>query len=215
MVYLILSNKNFSLFSVLLFIVALVSTACAPYQARRKPIHYNASGDASWYGPGFHGKRTASGERYNQRAMTAAHKTLPFGTMLKVTNSDNGKSVVVRINDRGPFVRGRIVDLSKSAAERIGMMGPGVARVELAAVSGHKSQDERDIRPPKKAKKHFKPKRFAPPQPPEQDKNFSQEDDSMDASGVAALISAESGGTEDNFGTSQEVDEDETQGEEF
>lgn len=70
---------------------------------------------ASWYGPGFHGRLTANGERYNMHALTAAHKTLPFGTEVKVTNVKNGKSVVVRINDRGPFAKGRTIDLSKAA----------------------------------------------------------------------------------------------------
>lgn len=70
---------------------------------------------ASWYGPGFHGRLTANGERYNMYALTAAHKTLPFGTEVKVTNMKNGKAVVVRINDRGPYTKGRIIDLSKAA----------------------------------------------------------------------------------------------------
>ena len=78
---------------------------------------------ASWYGPGFHGRKTASGERFNQNAMTAAHKTLPFGTKLRVTY--RGQSVVVRINDRGPFIKGRTLDLSKAAAERIGLRRAG------------------------------------------------------------------------------------------
>lgn len=70
---------------------------------------------ASWYGPGFHGRTTASGETYNMHAMTAAHKTLPFGSKVKVTNLDNGKTAIVRINDRGPFIKSRIIDLSKTA----------------------------------------------------------------------------------------------------
>lgn len=82
---------------------------------------------ASWYGPGFHGKKTASGERFNQNAMTAAHKTLPFGTKLRVTYK--GKSTVVTINDRGPYIRGRSIDLSKAAATRIGLIAPGHAKV--------------------------------------------------------------------------------------
>ena len=86
-------------------------------------------GGASWYGPGFHGKRTASGTRFNQNAMTAAHKTLPFGTRLRVTY--RGKSVVVRITDRGPYVGGRVIDLSRAAAARIGLIGPGHGRVCL------------------------------------------------------------------------------------
>lgn len=77
------------------------------------------AGMASWYGPGFHGKRTASGERYNMYAMTAAHRTLPFGTTVRVTNLKNNKSVVVRINDRGPFKAGRVIDLSKAANQAL------------------------------------------------------------------------------------------------
>ncbi len=88
-------------------------------------------GIASWYGPGFHGRRTANGERFNQNALTAAHKTLPFGTKVKVTNLRNGQSVVVRINDRGPFTRGRVIDLSSAAARVIGIKGSGVGNVAL------------------------------------------------------------------------------------
>ncbi len=92
-------------------------------------------GVASWYGPQFDGRPTANGERYDMHAMTAAHPTLPFGTVVEVRNLDNGETCRVRINDRGPFVRGRIVDLSYAAARSIGMVGPGTARVELAVVS--------------------------------------------------------------------------------
>lgn len=88
-------------------------------------------GRASWYGPGFDGRRTANGERFNQNALTAAHKTLPFGTQVKVTNLSNGKSVVVRINDRGPYSHGREIDLSKGAAQQIGLISAGVANVRL------------------------------------------------------------------------------------
>ncbi|MBD3315706.1 MAG: septal ring lytic transglycosylase RlpA family protein [Chitinivibrionales bacterium] len=89
------------------------------------------TGVASYYGPGFHGRQTANGERFDQYAATAAHRTLPFGTRVRVTNLNNGKSVVVRINDRGPFKRGRIIDLSVGAARQIDMIGPGTARVRL------------------------------------------------------------------------------------
>ena len=87
-------------------------------------------GHASWYGPGFHGKKTASGEVYDQNAMTAAHKTLPFGTNLRVTNTANGRSVVVRVNDRGPFVAGRDLDLSRAAAQQLGFDGVATVRIE-------------------------------------------------------------------------------------
>jgi len=88
------------------------------------------TGEASWYGPGFHGRKTASGERFDTYDMTAAHKTLPFGTLLKVTNLDNNLFVVVRINDRGPYIRGRIIDLSKASKEVIGMGGTAPVRLE-------------------------------------------------------------------------------------
>jgi rare lipoprotein A len=91
-------------------------------------------GLASWYGGKFHGRLTSSGEVFDTNEMTAAHRTLPFGTVLKVTNLDNGKTAVVRINDRGPFVEGRIIDLSRAGAEAIGMVGQGVARVSLEIV---------------------------------------------------------------------------------
>jgi len=94
-------------------------------------IRFKISGIASWYGPGFHGNRSASGERYNQNAMTAAHRSLPFGTKVQVTNLNNGRSVIVRINDRGPYVRGRVIDLSAAAARVLGVMQSGVAPVRL------------------------------------------------------------------------------------
>ncbi|WP_281951071.1 septal ring lytic transglycosylase RlpA family protein [Nitrosophilus kaiyonis] len=88
-------------------------------------------GIASWYGPNFHGKRTSNGEYYNMYDFTAAHKTLPMNTMVKVTNLRNGKSVVVRINDRGPFVKNRLIDLSYSAAKKLDIIATGTAPVEL------------------------------------------------------------------------------------
>src|SRR5437773_7085951 len=86
-------------------------------------------GVASWYGPGFHGNRTANGEIYDQYELTAAHRSLPHGTRVMVTNLMNGRAVEVRINDRGPFVGGRVIDLSYAAARAIDMVGPGTARV--------------------------------------------------------------------------------------
>ena len=90
---------------------------------------------ASWYGPKFHGKYTANGEVYDQMAFTAAHKQLKFGTLLKVTNPKNGRSVIVRINDRGPYIDGRDLDLSKGAAIELGMMRKGVARLKIQEVA--------------------------------------------------------------------------------
>ena len=89
------------------------------------------TGMASFYDAKFQGRRTASGERFNNSALTAAHKSLPFGSLVKVTNVRNSKSVVVRINDRGPYVRGRVIDLSKAAAKKIGLSRTGTARVKL------------------------------------------------------------------------------------
>jgi rare lipoprotein A len=93
------------------------------------------TGMASWYGPGFHGRRSASGEVFDQNAMTAAHRTLPFGTQVRVTNLNNGRQVVVRINDRGPFTGGRVIDLSAAAASSIGLRSSGVGRVQLEVLS--------------------------------------------------------------------------------
>jgi rare lipoprotein A len=92
------------------------------------------TGTASWYGGKFHGRRTANGETYNQHALTAAHRYLPFGTEVVVTNQNNGRSVVVRINDRGPFSGGRIIDLSHQAANQIGMVNAGTARVTVEVI---------------------------------------------------------------------------------
>jgi rare lipoprotein A len=92
----------------------------------------NQQGIASYYGSKFQGRKTASGERFSNGAMTAAHRTAPFGSRLKVTNISNGRSVVVRVNDRGPFVRGRVVDLSQTAARQIGMKDRGLARVRVS-----------------------------------------------------------------------------------
>lgn len=92
---------------------------------------YVEKGLASWYGKAFAGRRTASGERFDPTAMTAAHPTLPFGSMLRVTNLSNGRSVMVRVNDRGPFVRGRVLDCSEAAASELGFRAKGVAHVAI------------------------------------------------------------------------------------
>jgi rare lipoprotein A len=91
-------------------------------------------GGASWYGPGFHGKKAASGERFNQNAVTAAHRSLPFGTVVKVVDQRTGKSVTVTINDRGPFHKGRIIDLSKAAATKLGFRNAGTTKVCIQGV---------------------------------------------------------------------------------
>jgi rare lipoprotein A len=98
-------------------------------------------GVASWYGQEFHGRPTSSREVFDMNDMTAAHKTLPFGTYLMVTNLDNDRSAVVRVNDRGPFVRGRVLDLSYAAARVLGVVGPGTARVRLETLRGFKAPE--------------------------------------------------------------------------
>ncbi|HNU54617.1 MAG TPA: septal ring lytic transglycosylase RlpA family protein [Candidatus Syntrophosphaera sp.] len=97
---------------------------------------------ASYYGKRFHGRRTASGEVYNQNAMTCAHKTLPFQTLLKITNPKNGKNVIVRVTDRGPFKHGRDIDLSYGAAKEIGMLAAGVMKVEVVQLQDRKEYTE-------------------------------------------------------------------------
>lgn len=103
------------------------------------PVELSFTGRASWYGPGFHGRRSASGEVFDQNALTAAHRTLPFGTIVRVTNVHNGASVTVRINDRGPFGGGRVLDLSTGAARAIGMIQAGVATVRADIVDSSDS----------------------------------------------------------------------------
>ncbi len=96
---------------------------------------FSQRGLASWYGKDFHGRKTSNGEVYNMYALTAAHKTLPLGTWVRVRNLQTGRSLDVRINDRGPFVKGRIIDLSYTAASRLGVVGPGTAPVEIVALA--------------------------------------------------------------------------------
>lgn len=100
-------------------------------QVATSNVQSRTEGIASWYGPGFHGNRSASGEVFNQNALTAAHRTLPFGTVVRVVNLNNGRAVVVRINDRGPYTGGRIIDLSRGAAQQIGLTQSGVGRVRV------------------------------------------------------------------------------------
>ena len=99
---------------------------------------YHERGQASWYGTKFHGRRTSSGEPYDMYAMTAAHKTLPIPSYVEVTNLDNGRKAIVRVNDRGPFVDGRIIDLSYAAAKKLGVYDTGTARVEVRAIDPRK-----------------------------------------------------------------------------
>lgn len=114
-------------------VTAVVIVACTSAAPRHAPARHGGveRGIASWYGPKFQGRPTASGEIFDMNRLTAAHRTLPFGTRVEVVNLDNGRSVEVTINDRGPWVGKRILDLSYAAARELGMLGPGTARVEI------------------------------------------------------------------------------------
>jgi len=109
------------------------------YYPLSSAANYDETGVASWYGKKFHGKATANGERYDMHTMSAAHKTLPMPTMVRVTNLDNGRSVVVRVNDRGPFVKSRIIDLSYAAARSLGYDKKGTAHVRVQTLDGNTS----------------------------------------------------------------------------
>ena len=135
---------------VMLFLLQACASAPPPPTPKGHPKPYRVNGNwykpmpdakgfsqrgiASWYGKKFHGRKTSSGEVYDMYAMTAAHKTLPLGTWVRVRRLDSGKQIVVRVNDRGPFVHGRIIDLSYTGAKELGMVGPGTARVEIVAL---------------------------------------------------------------------------------
>ena len=121
------------LVAVLALLAACTSTRVPVRPGYGRPIE---TGMASWYGSPFHGRRTASGERYDMHELTAAHRTLPFGTRLEVRNPRNGRSVVVRVTDRGPFAKNRILDLSYAAAKELGLVGPGTGWVELYSADG-------------------------------------------------------------------------------
>jgi len=117
-----------------LLVIAIIISFFFPLSSNsvEEPIQY---GNASWYGGKFHGRKTASGERFDKYRYTGAHKMLPFGTIVKVTNLRNGKDVYVRVNDRGPYVSGRILDVSRAAAEVIGLKKRGITRVKVEVVS--------------------------------------------------------------------------------
>jgi len=118
-------------------VVALLILISVPTGASAKVVipGYTQQGIASYYGGKFHGRKTASGEIFNQWARSAAHKSLPLGTKVRVTKLSNGRSIVVRINDRGPFVKGRIIDLSRKAAQDLGIIKSGVAKVKVEVLS--------------------------------------------------------------------------------
>jgi rare lipoprotein A len=132
--------------------------AGAPYRIKgrvyvpRAEARYDRTGVASWYGRAFHGRRTANGERFNMHALTAAHPTLPLSTFVRVTNLDNGRSIAVRINDRGPFARGRIIDLSQAGARALGFEGRGTVRVRVTVITPATQtaeRGEREASPPR------------------------------------------------------------------
>lgn len=127
--------KRFNLIFIAFILNLLVGCSSASAMSQDKTKSYSRShkltGQASLYSKKFHGKRTASGERYNKAAYTAAHKSLPFGTIVRVTNTANDKKVDVKINDRGPFVKGRVIDLSRKAFEQIGDIEKGVAPIKI------------------------------------------------------------------------------------
>jgi rare lipoprotein A len=134
------ANRMVALWTVL-WLVAATSACTAPNAALRTgyPIGYEERGIASWYGPGFQGKKTANGERFDMRLLTAAHRTLPMGTLVRVRSLTTGREVTVRINDRGPFAGNRIIDLSQAAANVLRMTGNGTDEVILRVV-GHQGR---------------------------------------------------------------------------
>jgi rare lipoprotein A len=126
-----------SLLAFLILFSLITAAACGRRKApavKAARIGAAETGIASWYGHPYHGRRAANGEIYDMDQLTAAHRTLPFDTFVRVTNLDNGRQVVVRIQDRGPFVKGRIIDLSRAAARQLQMIGPGTARVRITVV---------------------------------------------------------------------------------
>jgi rare lipoprotein A len=121
-----------------LVVLVALAAGCSAVRPVPPPPEPGQVGVASWYGAWHHGRTTASGERFDQRQLTAAHRSLPFGTRARVINLANGRSVVVRINDRGPFARGRVIDLSYAAASALGMVRRGTARVRIEVLAGRR-----------------------------------------------------------------------------
>jgi rare lipoprotein A len=131
---------------------ALPAVGCALFRPSPPPVVDGVQvGVASWYGPGFHGNRTANGEIYDQYELTAAHPSLPLGTRAMVTNLENGRAIEVRINDRGPFVDGRAIDLSYAAARALRMIGPGTARVRVEVLASATVPPRIEAPPPRAA----------------------------------------------------------------
>lgn len=131
-----LAKRRWSVLAVAVALLAVLALSGWKYSERgSKNLAYVETGVASWYGPSFHGRKTASGERYNQNALTAAHKKLPLGSHVTVVNLDTGKKVNVEINDRGPYAAGRKIDLSKEAARRLGILDDGTSKVRIEATA--------------------------------------------------------------------------------
>ena len=124
-------NYVYKVAALFLVIVLVASCGVLPRKPSADTLTMLGEGRASWYGPDFHGKRTANGETYNMNRLTAAHRTLPFNTVVRVDNLENGNSVIVRINDRGPYIGNRVIDLSREAATQLGMIRNGTANVRL------------------------------------------------------------------------------------
>ncbi|MCB1782983.1 MAG: septal ring lytic transglycosylase RlpA family protein [Alphaproteobacteria bacterium] len=144
---------------------------------------YDETGIASWYGPGFHGKKTANGETFDENELTAAHKTLPLPTLVRVTNLDNGRSLVVRVNDRGPYAKSRIIDLSKRSAELLGFKGRGTAKVRvqvmekesrIIADAARRGEDTRGAEVPLNDKRYAATNSPYTPRPGVQQASYSQ-----------------------------------------
>ena len=128
-------RDRLSILVILTCLAGCSSPAPKPVYFPGYPIGYVERGMASWYGPGFHGNKTANGERYDMHKMTAAHRTLPLGSIAVVRSATSGKEVTVRINDRGPFAKGRVLDLSYAGAKNLGMVGHGTDQIELRVVA--------------------------------------------------------------------------------
>ena len=129
-------DRSFMIKRIVCILISLVLVGCSTVPLKKDPkwIGYTQSGTASYYAMKFQFRKTASGERFNQFSKTAAHKKLPFGTKVKVTNVKNGKSVIVKINDRGPYIKGRIIDLSRSAFKKIGGLASGIIKVKIKVI---------------------------------------------------------------------------------
>ncbi|WAK03905.1 septal ring lytic transglycosylase RlpA family protein [Methylobacter sp. YRD-M1] len=167
-------RKNFYGSLHIVLISSLMLSGCAKEEAegqdkKNQPASqsiYKEVGEASWYGPGFHGRETASGEVFDQKGMTAAHPRLPLGTEVEVTNLENKKKVEVEITDRGPYVKDRIIDLSKEAAKKLDMKEDGISKVKIEATEPVKKESpnkaeakQTDEAPAKSAKQQKKSKR--------------------------------------------------------